>query len=159
MVTKLEWESHESSRSIPTKRTCAYPTQFGEVLRPRIRTRQPKVLLGGVNHLYNEWRYWLIWLKESYKALPWRGSWLSVYVHDKWWASHHLRPSSPTLHSYSLAAGPVISMNEFIPDWQVERKPQLKPSTCFYIPVFTLQVKTEGPKIEKKYFILAKGRN
>lgn len=60
---------------------------------------------------------------EGGKALPWRGSWLSGYVHDKWWASHHLRPSSPTLRSYSLAREPVWSMNESTLDEHVKINP------------------------------------
>ena len=41
----------------------------------------------------------------------------------------------------------------------MEIKPQIKPSTGFHISVFTLQAKTEGPKIEKKHCMLAKGHN
>lgn len=50
-------------------------------------------------------------------------------------------------------------MNESTPDEQMEIKSQIKPSTGFHISVFTLQAKTEGPKIEKKYYMLAKGHN
>ena len=51
------------------------------------------------------------------------------------------------------------SMNESTPDEQMEIKSQIKPSTGFHISVFTLQAKTEGPKIEKKYCMLAEGHN
>ena len=51
------------------------------------------------------------------------------------------------------------SMSESTPDEQMEIKPQIKPSTGFHISVFTLQAKTEGPKIKKKHCMLAKGHN
>lgn len=62
----------------------------------------------------NENNDFMIWFKESYEVLFWRGFWLLGYVYDKWWVFYYFYFSSLILCFYSFVGGFVWLMNEFI---------------------------------------------